>query len=148
MNAVRDLVAAARNNPGPHRILYAHAYDPALNKGGKVKMVDGFPDIDNVDPTLIKPYIVWAKDHSTYLLASNHGRGQSDVLYAVGLDPSMNEDYYDEVDRICGGDDFSEALDIADIEECWRLYPEATHLMLVVHDASIEIGVVTTPTAG
>ena len=144
---IRELIRWARANPGPHRASYAMMFDPQYHEGGMVKMKDDrghWPDAGNFDPTKIPPGIFWAKDQSTYLLASNHQPEVSPIVYAEGLDPSAGErgHWYDEVYAICGGDDFSEWMDLGEIEALLNQHPNARFVEIEVSDDQFTMHIV------
>lgn len=113
---VANLIDIARNGE-KHSLTAEMLFDKKYHKGGKLKLIDGWPDSKNIDHSKVEPHLQLVKDHGVYLLASSHRPKVDPVVYAKGLDPDKNDDWYDIAGSGLGGDDFSQAIDIEDIEE-------------------------------
>lgn len=63
--------------------------------------------------------VLLVHDQGLYLMTSSlRAEGSDSALcaFAVGCDPSKDEDWYDEARAICGGDDFGEEVNAAEID--------------------------------
>lgn len=75
----------------------------------------GWPTADDVDGRTLSPQTYLVKDAGTYLMAATEvvlpgDATENFVVYAEGMDPNKDSDYYDTSRRIFGGDDFSEVI--------------------------------------
>lgn len=70
----------------------------------------------------IGPGLFLVKDQGVYLMSNGEPALKDEsgkrhrVVYAEGLDPHKDEDWYDLALALCGGDDFGELIPMATIE--------------------------------
>lgn len=103
---------------------------------------NGFPSSDDIDGTKIPAGIWLVGDQGVYVM-SNHkaseGEGLPKVEYAVGINPDVDEQWYDLKRAMFGGDDGCEFIDAATVRKA--LSSEgATHLAVKLTSKSITIG--------
>lgn len=87
------------------------------------------------------PALVLVHDSGIYLMSS--GRNQTEtkplVVYAIGYDPSKDEDYYQAARQAVGGDDFAEHLPLGAFEPA--LATGADHIDVRISARSITVNV-------
>lgn len=98
--------------------------DESLAKPGAVPDKWGIYNQNDIDVSKLKPSIFLVKDRGAYIMSAaaqrqlrNDGSQSSVVAYAAGCDPEKDEDWYDTALDICGGDDFAQRIEVADIDE-------------------------------
>ena len=120
---VRVLIAHAKT-ASSHNPSYEDLFNPAFHKGGKVKMVNDWPDADNLDSTKIPVGLHLVKDQGVYLMSNGEprllkpGSESSVVSYAAEANPETGDfnDWYDAAASIMGGDDCVISLPISMFE--------------------------------
>lgn len=134
---LRPILDHARAAPA-QRITYAQRMDASVWKTG-VTPVNGMVSEEDVDPAKLAPAVLLAKDQGVYLLSAGIPRQlvpgsdeKSVVVYADGMHPERDPDWYDTAHAAVGGDDFVESLPVADIDAMLVQFPDATTLCINV----------------
>ncbi|MVA82747.1 DUF3085 domain-containing protein [Agrobacterium vitis] len=83
-------------------------------------------------------------DEGVYIMSSGRlAEGQRPlVIYAEECDPKTNPDCWHYKRRHFGGDDGVEFLDAVDLDQLIAAAPDATHLRILMDDASMSIDLV------
>lgn len=83
-------------------------------------------------------------DEGVYVMSNGSlAEGQRPlVIYAEECDPKTNPDYWHYKRRYFGGDDGVEFIDAVELEQLIAAQPDATHLQIVMDDASISISLI------
>lgn len=69
--------------------------------------------------------------------------GHSKVVYANGINPNTDEDWYDRKRATFGGDDGAEFIDAAAVRTLIKQFPDATHLDVALTPTTIGFSVAT-----
>lgn len=146
---VRKLIEHARRCD-EHAPLFSHLLDPAYLKPGETMPDSGFMRPEQVDTSRIPAHLQLVGDRGVYLLSSGRpnmapAEGAKEaiyVVYAEGINPNVDPDYYETKRMVFGGDDGAELLALEDVEKmlasdevqylCIRLTPEAMELYTLV----------------
>lgn len=99
------------------------------------------------DTTSPRPALFLVGDRGVYLMSNGvpglphaNGGDRQHVVYAKGLDPERDEDWYDAKRVTWGGDDGAETLDIISGVRAWvEANPEATRLLIDLKDDELHI---------
>lgn len=133
--ALRPILDHARAAPG-QSITYAHRMDATVWKKGATP-VNGVVSAEDVDAAKLTPALFLAKDHGVYLMSAGipwqlapDGGERSVVVYADGMHPDHDPDWYDTAHSAVGGDDFAETLPVAGIDAMLAQFPDATTLCI------------------
>nr|WP_233341429.1 DUF3085 domain-containing protein [Escherichia coli] len=91
-----------------------------------------WPSSKHIDPARLTPQILLVKDHGVYLITNASLDGtpvsRDTVVYARGMNPSVDDEWYDEAEEALGGDDSSVSIPVAWFE----LALKKRNLMLLV----------------
>ncbi|MBJ7223171.1 MULTISPECIES: DUF3085 domain-containing protein [Pectobacteriaceae] len=89
--------------------------------------------------------IILVKDHGLYMMAEKGERDtgtgrQKTLCYAEGFNPDIQEfdQWYDELNAICGGDDFGEFIDI-NSSVFSAVTDNRSHLVVTFTDTQFEL---------
>ncbi|BCI29654.1 MULTISPECIES: DUF3085 domain-containing protein [Enterobacteriaceae] len=76
-----------------------------------------WPSSKHIDPARLTPQILLVKDHGVYLITNASLDGtpvsRDTVVYARGMNPSVDDEWYDEAEEALGGDDSSVSIPVA-----------------------------------
>ncbi|WP_332103990.1 DUF3085 domain-containing protein [Escherichia coli] len=94
-----------------------------LNEEGKTEVEMNqtggifWPSSKHIDPARLTPQILLVKDHGVYLITNASLDGtpvsRDTVVYARGMNPSVDDEWYDEAEEALGGDDSSVSIPVA-----------------------------------
>lgn len=109
-----------------------HMFGGAYRKDGQDLRMDGsrWPEMDDVDPTKVAPYVVLVKDQGVYLMSAStvllcedgkpllagDGRARRGevvrpfMVYAEGMNPEIDPEFAEASDTVFGADDLVEPL--------------------------------------
>lgn len=122
LSALQPILEHARNAPETSPT-FGDRLNAKLAKPNAVPDKYGFYKTEDIDADQMKPSIMLAKDRGVYIFSAGEprqlieeGSDQSVVAYAQGCDPRHDDDWYDTVIEICGGDDFGQRIEVSDID--------------------------------
>lgn len=111
-------------NASERRPTYAQLFDDKYSKSDAEPVKQGeWPKSDRVDPTKIPAGLMLVGDQGVYLMSNNaqakkvEGTDRLPVVYAKGINPDIDSDYYEKKRRIFGGDDGVEFIDAEWLKE-------------------------------
>jgi hypothetical protein len=116
---VAELIKHSENNP-EKRVLTLGGKIEALMKERNISEDEAIELVMHEDRdhplTDTKPPagVELVHDYGVYLMSNaNEGEGKPGVAYALGCNPRVDEDWYENVRKSVGGDDFSQGIDAA-----------------------------------
>ncbi len=112
-NATIEQLFEPSNYPGGTPLNEEGKTEVEMNQTGGIF----WPSSKHIDPARLTPQILLVKDHGVYLItnASLDGTPASrdTVVYARGMNPSVDDEWYDEAEEALGGDDSSVTIPVA-----------------------------------
>lgn len=115
---IKPLLADAINAT-ERRPTYDQLYSDDYCKSDAKPLADGeWPSDDRIDPAKIPAGLMLVGDHGVYLMSNNahtkkvEGTNSLPVVYAKGINPDIDEDYYEKKRSTFGGDDGVEFIDV------------------------------------
>ncbi|EDC3150220.1 DUF3085 domain-containing protein [Salmonella enterica] len=112
-NATIEQLFDPANYPGGTPLNEAGKTEVEINQTGGIF----WPSSKHIDTTRLTPQILLVKDHGVYLVTNASLEGTSasrdTVAYARGLNPSVDDEWYDEAEEAMGGDDSSVSVPLA-----------------------------------
>ena len=76
-----------------------------------------WPSAKSIDPSKLEPVLQLVGDHGVYLITNAKLEGtpssRGTVVYAKGCNPAVDEDFYEEKERVFGGSDGSISIPLA-----------------------------------
>lgn len=140
---VAKLVELSKNAP-KRRPVYSQMIDPAFRLDGKKG--DFNARESDVDQTKIPAGLWLVGDQGVYLMSNaaeqeKNDKGRLPVVYAQGLNPDVDEDFYEQKRAMYGGDDGSDFLPVDMFEQVLQgqggVQPRFVKIKLTTRDISV-----------
>lgn len=100
-----------------------------------------WPSSDYIDGSKIKPSLQLVGDSGVYLITNADVKGtpaeRGTVAYAVGMNPEVDEDYYERKRDVFGGDDGSVSIPVGWAR--WAVVDNKKHLELSMTPTSVSL---------